>query len=165
MVWDEGGLAAAFRELFHLLRLLIARWWSEGKGRELERPGPQIILGLSGEKSDMPRVCMHLEVGFKLDPARDARHRWHCIRLVGCHHLCQVLIDVLQVLVVHLSCHGLTKRFCPLDRKRLEVLLVMGWESIWIAVQKWDVWPEAAFVHRTDYCFYGCHERCYQCPP
>lgn len=124
-VWGEGGFVGAFWELFHLLDLLDGLCLSDGSGRGLEGLGPE-FLGLGGEESSLPGVCLHLEVGAKRGPARSAGHPWQWVRMVGHHRLCQVLLVVPQVLVVHLSWGGRTNRFYLLGRKRLEVLFETG---------------------------------------
>lgn len=120
MLWSEGGFARAFWKLSHLLDLLDGPCLSDGSGLEGFRLE---ILGLGGEESNLPRVCLHLEVGAKCGPVLGASHLWQWMTLVGIHRLCQVLLNVPQVLVVNLSWRGPTHRFCLLGRKRLEVLL------------------------------------------
>lgn len=111
MVWGEGHFVDTFWDLAHLLDFLDAQCLSDRSGTMLEWLGLK-RLGLSGEESNLPRVCLHLEVGVKLGPAWGAGHLWQWVTLVRHHHLCQELLDVPQVLVVHLGLVGLMSRFC-----------------------------------------------------
>lgn len=165
-VWGEGGFVGAFWELFHLLDLLDGLCLPDGSGRGLEGLWPE-FLGLGGEESNLPGVCLHLEVGAKRGPPRGSGHLWQWVRVVGHHRLRQVLLDVPQVLVVHLGWGGLTNRFCLLGIKRLEVLFETGWECIWIVpVQKWDVGRQEELRTGLDQCFYHrSHSGYPQSPP
>lgn len=164
-MWSEGGFVGAFWKLFYLLDLLDGQWWSNGCERGLVGLWAE-CLGLRGEESNLPRVYLHLEVGVQCSPPWCSGHLWQWVMVVGLHCLCQLLLDVPQVLVVHLGCGRWTKRFCLFDRERLEVLLETGWEFIWIVpVQKWDIGRQKGlnrtgwiqFFHR--FCHVGCHQR------
>lgn len=115
MLWGEGGLAGAFCSPFHLLDLLDGKYWLDGCTASLE--GLRLeFLGLGGEESILSVVCLHLEVGAKCRPAWNAGDLWQWVTFVGHQRICQVLLDVSHVLVVHLSRGRQTKRHNLLGR-------------------------------------------------